>query len=337
MIQAGEDPLLCRTYHLAAKTSAANPQALSWLRQRSRPYSISACPRRIPLAECTVYLAASPKSAHGVSGDQQGAVFCAFASDGRCAALFARLALRRAKQRAMARILYSHNFPMAVAPQVFAQRYREQVFIRPKRWEQKKNWRTICAGRKKRGNETGGERESRNQKNTRSVGTHGPSSDEQRRRVQRAEDIMHRVCLSSKEITSADALTPGWVIITVHAHGQLYFMTNQTRPQRPVRVQTVNRLPARIWQAVCKWKSRPPFGRNARTARPKTPSAAIGRNSGADVHYASGPDGFSGCGPQALLRPVLCWWTGVWILWDRAVYAYFSCIHGGRVCGTSLT
>lgn len=75
--------------------------------------------------------------------------------------------------------------------------------------------------------------------------------------VQRAEDIMHRVCLSSKEITSADALaTPGWVIITVHAHGQSFTSMTRTKPGRSdlSRVQTVNEIAARIWQAVCKWK-----------------------------------------------------------------------------------
>jgi uncharacterized membrane protein YjjP (DUF1212 family) len=63
--------------------------------------------------------------------------------------------------------------------------------------------------------------------------------------VQRAEDIMHRVCLSSKEITSADALaTPGWVIITVHAHGQSFTSMTRTKPGRSdlSRVQTVNEI-----------------------------------------------------------------------------------------------
>lgn len=138
MIQAGEDPLFIarRLIILAAEDiGLANPQALSLATATLTAIQHIGMPEgRIPLAECTVYLAASPKSNTAYLAINKALSFVRSHPMEDVPHYLRDSHYEGAKQKGYGKeYLYSHNFPMAVAPQGYLpERYREQVFYTPK-------------------------------------------------------------------------------------------------------------------------------------------------------------------------------------------------------------
>lgn len=63
--------------------------------------------------------------------------------------------------------------------------------------------------------------------------------------VYRVEEIMQKICLCSGEFESADALaTPGWVLLTVRAHGHAYTSMHRIKLGRSdlSRIQTIDAI-----------------------------------------------------------------------------------------------
>ena len=138
MIQAGEDPLFIarRLIILAAEDiGLANPQALPMATATLTAVQHIGMPEgRIPLAECTVYLAASPKSNTAYLAIDRALSFVRSHPLEDVPAYLKDTHYEGARQKGYgAGYLYAHNYPMAAAPQTYLpERYRDQRFYEAK-------------------------------------------------------------------------------------------------------------------------------------------------------------------------------------------------------------
>lgn len=138
MIQAGEDPMFIarRLIILAAEDiGLANPQALPMATATLAAVQHIGMPEgQIPLGECTVFLAASPKSNSAYLAIGKAMQFVKSHPHEDVPHYLRDTHYEGAKQKGYgAEYKYSHSFPGAVAPQRYLpERYREQEFYTPK-------------------------------------------------------------------------------------------------------------------------------------------------------------------------------------------------------------
>lgn len=138
MIAAGEDPMFIarRLIILAAEdVGLANPQALPLATATLQAVQHIGMPEgRIPLAECTVYLAASPKSNTAYTAIDQALAFVREHPMEDVPAYLKDTHYAGAKDMGHGDgYKYSHNYEGAVAPQTYLpERYKDAAFYTPK-------------------------------------------------------------------------------------------------------------------------------------------------------------------------------------------------------------
>lgn len=140
MLQAGEDPMFIarRLIILAAEDiGLANPQALPMATATLTAVQHIGMPEgQIPLSECTLYLAASPKSNTAYQAIAKAMQFVREYPQEDIPMHLKDSHYEGGKQKGYGKeYRYSHNYPKAVAPQRYLpERYADAVFYTPKTW-----------------------------------------------------------------------------------------------------------------------------------------------------------------------------------------------------------